>query len=975
MSFKRTLAAVLVPVVLASIALTAFVLRPVALQSSLYDLAGRSAEAIPLAVRDHSSRLVPIVVSASGEAQARAAADRLATALPTGSCARVRYRVQGEELSEMLDFCRSHRSGLASPADRKLLETEQGRARIARRAVRRYYSALIPPLFPASEDPFCLADGFVASMPVSYSGWKPVGGVLTAEHEGRTHLLMVLELRADIAASGEALAAFARELDVACAGVRSADVEVAPCGVPLHTARTASRCRREMGALTWFSVLFIAALSLLVFRSWRWIPLLAASLLVAASAGACALWLSFPAIHVMSFVFGTTVLGLVIDYSFHWLLRQGGERRRTMRNLLVSFATTLISLLPLMVSSLPVLRQSAVFLSVGLASSLVYVLLCYPRRPGGDGSADVPASPASCRFAKAGILLVLLLAGFGWCRVRFETDAAAVYRPSEELARNERLFAVLSGVGDDRRGFLVTSGAEDLETLLGREQSLSLAPDTPSLSRFLPPVAVRREVSENVRKLYAEHGAAQSAHLSLGRLAAPPPPEPWRWEDVPSAAAAAFVRDRSLVVPSVLEPSHPLPDGVVFCRPGRVLGDILSEWGRETRVRLLGALALMFAALLFLCRRGAPAAISPSLFAIFSVVGLLGLKGEAVNLFHLLACFLLAGMGVDYAVFLHGSGRKALKPAVCALLTSVAGFGALVFVSLPVVAAFGFVLGVGLPLAFFCALATIPRTEPRTEHGASPVGLETLFLFYRIFGLRALHALSGAVGFCIWMFSRQVRKASPSPRKTMAFARSLADKLVVMACASRLPRVDPEDSPDARQFLSDVAARRGVFVLSSHCGTVEVLAALGECDVRFHAWMEFSRTSVFNRFYLRHQKRGRVVIHPISEFSPATVFEAADALDSGECLVMAGDRGFGRMRKVPFLGGEIMLPQGAFRFARALEHPVYFVACVAVASCRYKAIVRRLPGDDAEAMLSAYASALEEVVRDYRNQWFKWEGA
>jgi predicted LPLAT superfamily acyltransferase len=202
----------------------------------------------------------------------------------------------------------------------------------------------------------------------------------------------------------------------------------------------------------------------------------------------------------------------------------------------------------------------------------------------------------------------------------------------------------------------------------------------------------------------------------------------------------------------------------------------------------------------------------------------------------------------------------------------------------------------------------------------------------------------------------------------------LADKLVVMACGKRLPRVTLEDGEEARRFLADVAAGRGVFILSSHCGTIEVLAALGACSFTFHAWMEFTRTSVFNRFYLRHQRQRKIVIHPVSGFSPATVFEAADALAAGDCLVMAGDRGFGRMRRLPFCGGERGFPEGAFRFARALEHPVYFVACVAVASCRYRVLVRRLPAADKDAMARAYAAALEEAVRAYPDQWFQWEG-
>ena len=90
--------------------------------------------------------------------------------------------------------------------------------------------------------------------------------------------------------------------------------------------------------------------------------------------------------------------------------------------------------------------------------------------------------------------------------------------------------------------------------------------------------------------------------------------------------------------------------------------------------------------------------------------------------------------------------------------------------------------------------------------------------------------------------------------------------------------------------------------------------------------------------------------------------------------VMAADRGFGRTLRLGFGAGEIDLSQGAFRFARALAHPVYFVACVCVGPCRYRAVIRRLTAESADLMAEEYARALFEVASAYPDQWFKWEG-
>ena len=974
MSVRRILALLTAPLALAAVCGTLLIGLDARIATSLDELIDSTGRLIPSSLRSRSLGTVPVIVSSSDSAQARQTADALFAAFHQVKCGGrtvasycfdIRYRMEGDELTRLTDFFRAHSAGLVAPSVAEKLKTPEGRASVARAAARRYYSSPVPPLFKPEEDPFCLLDGFVTSLPASFSGWFPKGGVLTAERDGETHLLMLLELKDWLPHEPDKLVEFHHSLRGTIRSVsRLKGCRISACGAPLHTAVSVANCKREIGWLSWFSLLFIAALAVVAFRSVRWIPLLALSLATSVFAGFAALLAFFKGFHLMTAVMGTTVLGLVIDYSFHWLLHGDGDRRGTVRNLLVSFATTEISLVPLMFSSIPVLRQSAVFLGAGLAAALGYVVWCYPRTAGAARAGQSGTSRFG--WARGVSLLVALAAVGGLSFVRLGTEMTAVYRPPSELAEPERLFAELNGGVDGSRGFLESRG-EDFERLLEKEDSLGLPSDVPRLSRFLPPLAVRQAVAADVARLYAEQGERQAKLLGIANPVASSAPVAWSLDDLPQELRKGFLmsvwpqgqkqQTHILMIPSAPQPKGELPDGVTFCRPRETIARVLSAWADETLVRLGVALALMFAALLVFCRGRALAVIAPSVFALVSVAGLLGLLGTRINLFHLLAGFLLAGMSVDYTVFLHSG--KSLKPALCSLLTSIAGFGALVFVSFPVVQSFGLVLGVGLPIAFVAALATMPRTDAlesvqvRTEVAATPLGMEVLWLFYRLLGLKALHFGAVCVGLCAWTFSRQVRRASPSANKVMNFTRSLADKLVVMAEGKDLPKVEVEESPDAAAFLADVKGGRGVFILSSHCGTVETLVALGECRATFHAWMDFDRTSVFNRFYLKHAKRPRVVIHPISEIGLETAFFAGDALERGDSLVMAGDRG-----------------KGAFRFAHALAAPTYFIACVWTGRA-YRAIVRRLPVATAE-MEAGYAAALAAVVRAYPDQHFAW---
>ena len=983
-SVQRLVARVCAPLALASACAVLFFLNPPSIRTSLYELAGETA--VPDAIRGKSEKLAAVLISANDAEKAQAAAIEFAKSVPEGFCENVRARMDDGALSAFLDFVRQNRAGLVSPRDAAQLETPEGRGRIAGAAARRFYSSPIPPLFSPSEDPFCLADGFVGGLPFQMAGLKQANGFISAEIDGSAYVLVLLTLKDDVAVDGGLLADFLARTDEAVQKLRSShpDCSVALCGVPIHTATAGARTKREIGLLSAISVAFIVALCVLVFHSAYWVVPVALTLTTAGMAGAFALLLFFDRIHVMSLLLGTTALGLVVDYSFHWLMAVPDRIRGTKRSLAVSFATTQIGFLPLMLSSLPVLRQSAVFLSAALFGALAYVLFC--EKPGISAQAKGDAtSPRFIWTARIAAAVSLAVAFAGLVRVRIGTPLTDLYRPPAALADAERVFSELRGAQGENLGTLVIGGDDvdaDLESLLAREAEIDIPDDVPRLSRIMPPLRERVKNHELVKRLYDERGSAQGTMLGLDSVAPPPPPQPWKWSDIPAAVKDAFTARGALVVPSSPQPGHPLPQGAAYSNPQRVLTSLLDDWTHETTRCFAWTLPAIFAVLLLLRRRAAFAEMLPPFCAISVAAGVVTLLGSSVNLFHLIAFFLLAGMGIDYAVFIRSGGAYSLRPTLCSMLTSAVGFGALAFVSFPVARALGIVMGVGLPVAFLCALA-LPAARPAqssppsgnegNEHFASPVGIELLLFLYRVLGLGILHVCATAAGYAAWICSPGVRKASRKPVKVAAFARSLSDKMAVMSGGRRLPKVIAEDSDDMRQLASDVEAGRGVFFLTSHCGTIEVFAEFAKGKAKFHAWMDFERTSIFNSIYLRHARNGKVVLHPISEFGPGTIFAAGDTIDSGDCLIMAADRGdMGRRSlRVPFGSGEIALNEGAFRMARLLEHPVYFAACVETSPGRYLAYAKRLEGSVGE-MAADYAKALHSVVISHPNQWFNW---
>ena len=109
---------------------------------------------------------------------------------------------------------------------------------------------------------------------------------------------------------------------------------------------------------------------------------------------------------------------------------------------------------------------------------------------------------------------------------------------------------------------------------------------------------------------------------------------------------------------------------------------------------------LVFGALWLRYRRQAWRVFAPTLVAGALTLGLLGLFGQPLQLFNVLALMLLLGMGIDYGIFLiEHRGDASAWLAVCVGAASTwLSFGLLGLSQTPALRAFGLTLlfGIGL---------------------------------------------------------------------------------------------------------------------------------------------------------------------------------------------------------------------------------------------------------------------------------------
>ena len=120
---------------------------------------------------------------------------------------------------------------------------------------------------------------------------------------------------------------------------------------------------------------------------------------------------------------------------------------------------------------------------------------------------------------------------------------------------------------------------------------------------------------------------------------------------------------------------------------------------------LLPIFIILFALLAFIYKpKTALKIITPSVMAAVFSVCLVSLTGQEINLFHILAIFLIVGFGLDYSVF-RASGIKSSSDAVLlSCLTSILSFLLLAFTSFKLISSLGFILSAGLTVSYLGSL-------------------------------------------------------------------------------------------------------------------------------------------------------------------------------------------------------------------------------------------------------------------------------
>jgi len=702
---------------------------------------------------------VLVLVSGPDTPATRAAAEAARTAV---SAHGLKPDATAESIGRLLALYKTHRYALLDETQVARLKQDGATALATDTAV-----SLGSPTGMVSafgDDPGGHLSRFLSALPQLYPGFLPDGPFFTAMKDGQRYYLLRTEL-----ASGD----FSKEsASAAVAGVAAAKQAVrsacpgctfAATGAPLFADAAQNEAQRESMVLSVASTLLIMLLIAWVFRSFAPHVLAGLQLVASVLAGTAAVILCFGSIQVITLVFGTTLLGIAIDYAFLYFAEYwfgGGKPAEVMRavrpGLYMGLATGVVSFAFLLLAGFPALDQFAVVSVAGLLEAGLLVVLLFPVSLTREAEVPVNAGvlwpqrfiAAACRASawRSWLpLAALLLSVPGWFMLHTRDDVRALQNlPADLLATDASIRVTLGQVAPP--GFFLVE-APDLEQARQREEALfdKLGADAPALadlglSRFLPSEARQQASLEAWNGVFSDLPRLRAAFVRLGLPAKLADRDAAAWAAADHTALA--YEDLSAAAPDFAR--FVLPDGAQVALLGTVSGKTevdtqllaqdaaaipgvsfvdplarIADTFQRIRVRatwLVIAGYLLISALLVwrYGRREALRMLYPPLLSLGVALGAMGWFGEPLNLFGVVALILILGLGRDYAVFLREGGAERRSPALAvslSALTMLFSFGLLALSHIPVLHVFGVATGVGILASFLSAPLSLPPTE------------------------------------------------------------------------------------------------------------------------------------------------------------------------------------------------------------------------------------------------------------------------
>lgn len=445
-----------------------------------------STDIVPIA--DKSSSLIKVVFEAEDENTI----DKLSSDF-INQIDKNYFEFNKPDISKLLDKYLTQPTNFLSADTRKLL-SEKKYDTVYSKSIENLYNPTGIQLAPLDKDPFLLLDDFILSN-------RKTSNIINYK-DGKFYDFLSLRLKDLDGLSPDLCNKQISKIIKLQHKLSNKNTKIYLGGTPVHSYYTSKRSVTDINIICILSTLMIVILIYSFFRNLKFLLPIILSITFGMLSGYVVTKLWFDNFQIITMVFSTTLIGIGIDYSFHYFFALKKDNT-FVKNLSFSFLTTIVPFVLLYFTGIELLKQIAIFTIFGLLGIYLIVLFIYPCFTLPKASKTI--NPKYSLY-KLCLIILCILGVVGLFKIHFNDNLSALYSPTKALKKAEVLYGKISGNISNTTQFITVKG-NSLNDIIQTEEFVTKNLDENNLdyialSKFVPSQSRQEENFRLVKNLY-----------------------------------------------------------------------------------------------------------------------------------------------------------------------------------------------------------------------------------------------------------------------------------------------------------------------------------------------------------------------------------------------------------------------------------------------------------------------------------------
>ncbi|MBQ3641330.1 MMPL family transporter [bacterium] len=615
------------------------------------------------------------------------------------------FTVNNSDISEVFEkYMSAPENFLSSEIRQKLIQKKYDE--VYKDAIERLYNPAEIQLTTFDKDPYLILNEFIISNKRDINTENII--------DGKYYDYITLKIKSNEGLSPELSNKKVKEIVDLQHKLSDSSVKIYLSGSPIHSYYTSKQSVKDINIICFLSVLLILGLTYRYFKNIKLIFPIAMSIIIGLLTGFAATKLWFENFQVMTMVFSATLIGIGIDYSYHYFFSDKIDKT-FVKNLTFSLLTTIIPFILLYFTGIELLQQVSVFTVFGLLAIYLVVIIFY--RDFGKYTPVRTINPNKKLYISL-MAILFISAIFGYFILNFNDSLSSLYSPDKKLIKAEKLYNILSG-SNDIKTQMVTVRGNNINEILETEERISDKLDKEniksfSLSRLFPSEKRQEENFMLVKALYKNNLNKYSSILSQKQISYLLNKE---FNVVPfdeNFPLCEFLLNNNTSVMMVFSDKK-----LNLEEEYAAIVDIQTEIGnylKAYRILLLKIMPVVIIVLFILLSviygiKRSVRIIIPPVSGILLAVGITCLINGEINLFEIIACYLVLGFTMDYSIFRTNKGERTEDAILISSVTTMFSFLLLSLCGFKLLSSIAMILFFGILISYLSGYLLFNRKE------------------------------------------------------------------------------------------------------------------------------------------------------------------------------------------------------------------------------------------------------------------------